>query len=180
MQTPDFPQSLKRLLKIEGEGSNDPKDRGGETRYGVSKRYNPDLWRDGPPTLATVEPFYLSTFWEPLRCQSFPAAVADELFDSGVNCGCFRSGQFKGRFRAAVWLQWAYNLCRPEAWSDITVDGRIGPQTIRAVNRICRHSAAWQAAIVAAQNGYQFGHYARQNDRHHIKGWLANRVGGFD
>ena len=170
MPNKNFIRALVNLLKKEGLYSNDPKDRGGETAYGVSRVHHPEMWMDGPPSLEDIAAFYFREFWTPLRCDSFTFGVADEIFDSGVNVGIRRVSR---------WLQKAYNLVRPESWVELVVDGKIGSRTIRAVNRICRKDTAWESALIVALNGYQFIHYERQNDHHHIRGWLSKRVGGY-
>ena len=164
-----FTRALVTLLQREGLYSNDPKDRGGETAFGISKVKNPKAWKNGRPTLEDAKVFYWDEFWFPLRAGNFFSEVGAELFDSGVNAG---------RSRASKWLQKAYNLTRPEKWKPLKVDGKIGPKTQSAVNRLCGRRS-WREALVVAMNGYQFMHYAKQNDHHHIRGWLSKRVGGY-
>ncbi len=165
-----YKDALIDLLEREGLYSDDPKDKGGETAYGISKVHHPSMWVDGRPTLEDARVFYWNTFWFPLRCGNFTERVGEELFDSGVNAG---------RTAATEWLQKAYNLVVPEHWRLLKVDGAMGPKTQAAVNRFSSRKRDWECALVAAMNGYQFVHYERQNDHHHIRGWLSKRVGGY-
>jgi lysozyme family protein len=110
-----FEKALKAVLNWEGDYTNDPRDPGGETRYGISKRAYPDLniW------LLTVEEaanIYRADYWEKCQCDKFADPVAILLFDTAVNMG---------NDAAAKMLQSVVG---------VKVDGIIGPKTIHGVN----------------------------------------------
>ena len=80
----NFDEAFTRLLGHEGRYSNNPKDPGGETNWGISKRTYPDidikaLTQDGAKAI------YLRDFWTPL--DEAPGAVRFQAFDFAVNSG---------------------------------------------------------------------------------------------
>ncbi len=164
--SPEYLDALDALLALEGGYSDHPQDTGGETLYGIARNYWPQYWADGPPTRETAERFYWTEFWVPMRLEALlDQRLRAELLESGVNCGARNGIKFAQR---------AYNLLRETSWQDIAVDGRNGPQTIRAVNRISR---SYADAVLAACNYYQAHYYAtRANNRAFVRGWFARRL----
>lgn len=80
----NFDMAFDRLLGHEGGYSNDPKDNGGETNWGISKRSYPSvdikkLTRDGAKAI------YLRDFWNPL--DGAHPAIRYQVFDFAVNGG---------------------------------------------------------------------------------------------
>lgn len=79
-----FEEAFTRLLGHEGRYSNDPKDPGGETNWGISKRSYPhvdikNLTKEG------AKEIYMKDFWKPLA-EAHPA-VRYQAFDFAVNSG---------------------------------------------------------------------------------------------
>lgn len=103
--------------EIEGGYSNRSPDvdPGGETIYGISRRYHPEMWVDGRPTIAQAKTFYRNTYWIKNGCHKLSWPVCLLVFDFCVNSG-----------NAIKVLQRALN---------ISVDGMVGPQTIAALER---------------------------------------------
>ena len=69
-----------------GGYSNNALDPGGETKWGISKRYHPDvdiknLTEEGAKTI------YLSEYWIKAGCDSLPWPLDMVVFDSAVNPG---------------------------------------------------------------------------------------------
>lgn len=86
MSVDRFPELVAIVLQHEGEYVNDPKDPGGETNFGISKRAFPredirKLTRDRAIAL------YRKHYWEAARCAEVPAALQPLYFDTAVNCG---------------------------------------------------------------------------------------------
>lgn len=80
----NFDTAFDRLMGHEGGYSNDPRDPGGETNWGISKRSYPSvdikaLTRDGAKAI------YLRDFWQPLG--DAPGAIKFQVFDFAVNSG---------------------------------------------------------------------------------------------
>lgn len=111
----DFDSAFERLRGHEGGYVNDPRDPGGETKFGISKRSYPaeDIRN---LTIERAKAIYLHDFWGPAGCDAVPDALRFDLFDMAVNSGV----------RAAVkTLQKA---------AGETEDGILGPLTIQAVS----------------------------------------------
>lgn len=142
----NYLEAYNITLGHEGGYSNDPDDVGGETFKGIARRYHPSWggWtiiddikkQPGFPGTAynnqllddMVKKFYKSYYWDVNlldSCQS--QAVANELFDTGVNMGTGRAGRF---------LQKALNLLNKNGrqWSDIVEDGKVGRNTLKALD----------------------------------------------
>lgn len=110
-----FMTAVNHLLMVEGGYVNDPSDRGGETKYGISKRQYPELDIKNLTKEQAVEIYYLD-YWQAYHCDKISPAFALFLFDAVVN----------HRPKTAVkFLQQTVN---------VTVDGIIGNQTITALN----------------------------------------------
>ena len=72
--------------------------------------------------------FYRLRFWEPVWGDSFAKInqrMANDMFDMAINLGIGRASEF---------LQRSLNLLNNngQSWGEISVDGDIGPATIRA------------------------------------------------
>ena len=70
----------------EGGYANDPRDPGGETKYGISKRSYPHLDIKSL-TREQVKPLYRADFWGPAGCDVVPGPLKYALFDFAVNSG---------------------------------------------------------------------------------------------
>ena len=118
----NFDTCLDMLLKHEGGYVNHPKDPGGMTNLGVTKRtydefHGTDIDEEGMRKLkkSDVEPIYRSNYWNRCRCQDLPSGVDWAVFDFAVN---------SGTGRAAKALQKAV---------EAEQDGSIGPMTLMKV-----------------------------------------------
>lgn len=111
-----FQQSLEYLIGHEGGYVNDPKDPGGETKWGISKRAHP-LSDIAHLTREEAGQIYRAKYWDACRCGELPPAIAHAVFDCAVN---------QGPGRAIKFLQAALG---------VKVDGRIGPRTIDAARK---------------------------------------------
>lgn len=124
VQTPAPPAALDAfdlavgfVLKerIEGGYVNDPRDPGGETNFGISKRAYPKvniraLTRDEAVAI------YRRDYWDGADCDKLPAKIGIALFDGAVNQGV---GTSKKLLQSAA---------------GVTADGDIGPKTLAAVH----------------------------------------------
>ena len=110
-----FEQALTILLRYEGGYVNNPRDPGGETNFGITRRlalrygYIGDM-RDIPK--ATVASIYRAEFWDKIRAHELHHYIRYPLFDFAVHSGVKR---------AVMELQ---------AVSGCVVDGIIGKQTL--------------------------------------------------
>lgn len=109
----EFRKILDETLSNEGGFSNDPKDDGGMTLFGIARAKNPnwggwpevdkiikvnnlnvsdrDHWDDIArlcKKIKSVEEFYRSNFWNKIKGEEiFVNVVAQSIFDYGVNAG---------------------------------------------------------------------------------------------
>lgn len=81
-----FDQAFGIIIGIEAGYVNDPKDPGGETKYGISKRRYPA--EDIPNlTLDRAKFLYQRDYWNPHHCDALPWTEALLVFDTAVNGG---------------------------------------------------------------------------------------------
>lgn len=125
-----FDRAFEAVIGHEGGYVRDPRDPGGETKFGISKRSYPRENISGL-TLARAKEIYRRDFWNKVRGDDLPYAVAVNLFDGAVNSGV---GQ------AVRWLQRA---------AGVADDGIIGPITLRAA------LTADAEALAARFNGHR-------------------------
>ena len=115
-----FDQSFEAVIGHEGGYVNNPKDPGGETKYGISKRAYPAL-NVAALSLDQAKAIYRRDYWQAAGCEDVPEAVRFDLFDAAVNSGVSQ---------AVKWLQQA---------SDAFVDGHFGANTKAAALLVDAH-----------------------------------------
>ena len=117
-----FKEIIEKVLEHEGGYVNDPKDLGGETKYGITKRFYPDVDIKNLTIEQAVE-IYKKDYWDKNKVESLPQNLWHIYFDMCVNMG--KRTAVKVLQRAAV------NKGR-----DIEVDGGLGPMTIGALKGV--------------------------------------------
>ncbi|MDE1906858.1 MAG: hypothetical protein KGH75_10470 [Rhodospirillales bacterium] len=115
----DFAPAFVALLGAEGGYSNDSRDPGQETMWGVTARVArlygyQGAMRDMPRSTAAL--IAKRAYWDKLQCDLYPQAVAYSLFGALYNGG-----------KPVLWAQQACG---------IPADGRLGPQTIEALKAV--------------------------------------------
>jgi len=111
----NFKKCLEIILHHEGGYVNHPKDPGGETNLGVTKRVYEDFGgtKDMKDlTVEDVEPIYKKNYWDRVKGDQLPEGLDLCVFDFGINAGTGR---------AAKYLQQMIGT---------TPDGGIGPMTL--------------------------------------------------
>ena len=111
-----FEDAVAIVLAAEGVLSDDPRDPGGLTKYGIAKAAHPDL-DIAALTREQAIAIYHEEYWLSLRCDDLPWVLALPLFDCGVN---------QGVATAAKLLQGVLRVAE---------DGVIGRQTLAAIAR---------------------------------------------
>jgi len=81
-----FLPAYQIIVGIEGGYSNDPRDPGGETKFGISKRAYPDL-DIASLTLEQAQQIYLRDYWDACGCDTMTWERALCVFDMAVNQG---------------------------------------------------------------------------------------------
>jgi lysozyme family protein len=104
------------------------------------------------------------------------AKVAEELLDTGVNCGVTF---------AKPLLQRALNLLNnqgKEGWPDLAVDGIYGPATLSALKTyLAKRGKDGETALLRVLNILQGNRYIEIAERNpsqekYLYGWVLNRV----
>jgi lysozyme family protein len=119
MAAKNWIKCLETILHHEGGYVNHPKDPGGETNLGVTKKVYEEFGgvKDMKDlTREDVEPIYKKNYWDRVKGDQLPSGLDLCVFDFGVNAGTGR---------AAKYLQ---NLI------GTTADGGIGPNTLKALD----------------------------------------------
>jgi len=126
-----FDDAFKIVLGFEGGYSNDSDDRGGETNYGIT--YNTlnnaknKGWIPFNVTIQNIKlehakAIYKKGYWDAVQADSLPHPLDLIMFDSAIN---------HGPSVAVKLLQKSLNTLLP--YTELKVDGIIGPLTLRAV-----------------------------------------------
>lgn len=169
------------LILREGGYVNDSTDLGGETKYGITKAvarafgYMGDM-KDLPK--GTAKEIYLKNYWLAPKFDQVNAVLpsaAEELLDTGVNCGVAF---------AKPLLQRALNLLNlnGELYADLAVDGIYGAKTITALKiYMNKRGKDGEAVLLRVLNVLQAERYisiveARPNQKKYFFGWMLNRV----
>ena len=121
MSTLTFLDIFNRLIGHEGGYVNDPRDPGGETNWGITKRTAQANGYQGNMRAMTRDQafkIYYSAFWLRYQCDKMPEAVAFQFFDAVVNHGLGNASRM---------LQRAVNVAD---------DGIIGNMTIAAIKKM--------------------------------------------
>ncbi|TDN42118.1 glycoside hydrolase family 108 protein [Haemophilus haemolyticus] len=121
MSTLTFLDIFNRLIGHEGGYVNDPRDPGGETNWGITKRTAQANGYQGNMRVMTRDQafkIYYSAFWLRYQCDKMPEAVAYQFFDAAVNHGLGNASRM---------LQRAVNVAD---------DGIIGNMTIAAIKKM--------------------------------------------
>lgn len=116
----NFNQCFDKVIGHEGGYINDPKDPGGETNWGISKRAYPHL-DIKKLTKADAKKIYYMDYWLKAGCNLLPSELSYPVFDAAVN---------QGIKSAIIFLQKSIG-------SD--PDGLIGENTRNKINQIARN-----------------------------------------
>ena len=113
-----FSEALEVILHHEGGYVNHPKDPGGMTNMGVTKRVYEDFGGEKEMkdlTKEDVEPIYKKNYWDRVKGDDLPEGLDLCIFDFAVNAGPGRAAKFLQKLIG------------------VTQDGGIGPQTLGAL-----------------------------------------------
>jgi lysozyme family protein len=121
-----FSEALEVILHHEGGYVNHPKDPGGETNLGVTKRVYEDFGGEKEMkdlTKEDVEPIYKKNYWDRVKGDDLPEGLDLCIFDFAVNAGPGRAAKFIQRLVGT------------------TVDGGIGPNTLKCIDDYVKESS---------------------------------------
>ena len=119
----EFDDIIEKVLEHEGGYVNDPKDAGGETKYGISKRAYPD--EDIKElTIERAKELYKRDYWDRYRTADLPDRLRHIYVDMCINMGGGRA------------IKILQEACNSKNANKIDVDGGIGPATIKAASNV--------------------------------------------
>ena len=169
--SPSFQHALDFVLAKEGGYVNDPTDKGGETKFGISDKRDgiadgkTDVNGDGKPDTAIKDltpeqaaQIYFRDYWQAAYCTDWPDGISLFVFDSSVQHGV----------KAAI--------RQLQSAAGVTADGIVGPNTTRAVicadpewllNRCFLRRARYYADIIksnSSQGKYLNGWFNRLDE----------------
>lgn len=141
----NFNRALSVILHHEGGFVNHPRDPGGITNLGVTRRVL-ESWLETPVTEqdmrdlteSDVRPIYRARYWHRVRGDDLPTGLDLCVFDFAVNAGVSRSSKF---LQEQVGVQ---------------ADGIIGSITLAAVNQWVQVQGAPQAVMQFQQRREQY------------------------
>ena len=148
-----FDIAFNEVIGIEGGYVNRGDDRGGETKYGITKRFYPEEDIAGL-TLERAKVIYYEDYWKNKkldldRVAAFDPKIATKLFSLGVN---------QGIPTAAKFLQEALNLFSRNGmlFYRIKVDGWAGSATMGCLEKLKGYDKPLMYKCI---NGLQFMRY---------------------
>lgn len=177
---------LAALAVAEGGYVNDPRDPGGETNHGVTKRVAVANGYTGPmrqlPKAAAEDIFVRQYMDAPgfTPVIAIDRAAGEELVDAGVNLGTDRPSR---------WFQQALNALnnRGADYADVAVDGKVGPGTLAAYRalRSRRGPELACALVLRLMDAQQAAEYMRLGGVNgqlevYMVGWVRTRVRNID
>jgi lysozyme family protein len=151
-----FDAIIDRVLAHEGGYCNVPQDPGGETQWGICKRAYPSCDIKSLTRQQAIE-IYRKDYWNAVRGDDLPPAIAFQVLDAAVNHGVGR---------AIMWLQDAAGTAE---------DGHIGPNTLAAIK------AADPADLVLRFNAIRLNFYTKLGTFGTFgKGWVRRVAGNLE
>lgn len=129
----DFAFNLT-VMRFEGGGryTNDPDDPGGETKWGLSKKGNPDL-DIANLTKQDAWEIYRKRYWDPCGCDEMPYPWDVIVFDAAVNLGVAKAMRMKVQSGTPC----EFHMARIRYYCDLVAAKPIMQKYIRGwVNRV--------------------------------------------
>jgi len=135
----NYKKCLETILHHEGGYVNHPKDPGGETNLGVTKRVYEEHGGTKDMKELTVEdvaPIYKKGYWDKMKGDDLPSGLDLCVFDFGVNAGPGRSAKYLQTMIGTV------------------ADGGIGPNTLKCLDEYIEENGL-EATITEFQSRRQ-------------------------
>ena len=149
-----FDLAIRRTLEWEGGAAytDDPDDPGGETRWGISARANPDVDVADLTEEQAID-IYRTKYWLDIYDDIVAETIGGKVFDLSVNMGHRPAHICLQRALRSVGIQ-------------IKEDGIFGKITLKAVNKVS------PSCLLAALRSEAAGHYRLIGKKKYMRGWL--------
>lgn len=153
-----FDYIINIILSNEGGYSNNSNDKGGITKFGISRRSYPDV-DIANLTKVDAKNIYKRDFWDKYLYKNINnLEVATKFFDLAVNIG---------HYWACILVQRALRA----SGKNVVEDGNFGPKNLDAINNV--DSTDLLAALKSEAAGYYRTLAAiDKQDKVFLKGWL--------
>jgi len=169
---------INDIIEREGGYIDDPSDSGGKTNFGITEAEARRSGYTGEMRLlprSTAFDIYSVRYWDSVKgdqLSGLSKLIAAEVVDTGVNMGVYQAGTL---------LQRALNVFNNNGklYADLTIDGNIGPATLRALNEYLAKRD--ELVLLKALNCLQGAFYIelaerREKDEKFVYGWIKARV----
>lgn len=143
MNDKNFEPAVEYLKILEGGYVNDPRDSGGETKYGISAASNPGVDIKNL-TWEGAKKIYKAKYWD--------APKLGLIDDCRIVCRVFEQCVVGGQRVGVRLLQCAYNDLTHSG--TLAPDGLMGPKTANAINSYPHKDALYAAINKQAANRY--------------------------
>ena len=147
-----FEEAIEIVLAKEGGYVFNPKDSGGETKFGISKRSYPKLDIKNLTREQAIE-IYRADFWNGVRAYRLPANIRLHVFDFAVNAGVGKA------------------IKKLQIAASVKADGIIGNLTLEASKRV----TPWKYAEERVKH-YVALVRVRPNDLEFLNGWMRRNL----
>lgn len=176
-------------MDFEGPYDNDPQDPGGETCYGITRRYEPEWpgWarvnelKAGQDFLKVVVhdvtllgfvKAYYQAMWDGMQLSDIEfQPLADCIFNGCIN---------QGKERTIKWLQYCTNALSPTTL-DLPENGVISEPTIAQLKTLITEGYGdmlWMLLKAQRMAAYTVTCHNRDESRKYIKGWIGRLESG--
>lgn len=109
-----FEEAVEVILELEGGYVSDPRDAGGETSFGISKKAYPSLDIAGLKREEAIA-IYKRDYWDKNNLDRIPEVLRLPLFDCAINQGSY------------------FSISTLQRLLGLIADGHVGPQTVEAL-----------------------------------------------
>ena len=158
----DFNKAIDKTLAHEGGAkfTDDPTDRGGATKYGISQRAYPNVDIRNL-TEQQARDIYKRDYWDRIRADEMTSqAIAENIFDTAVNMGVRTASRLA---QVALDIEPA--------------DGIIGSQSLKTIN------AADESSFIANYTIAKIARYTyicnrNKSQKKYLLGWINRALGG--
>ena len=174
---PDINQMINDILRREGGYVNNPADRGGPTKYGITQKTLSNYvgHRVQPSDVENLSEdvardIYERNYYVAPRIDRLPAEIQPFIFDCAVNHGPRQA------------IKFVQSVCNQAGYQpSLSVDGAMGPNTRKAAEWAQQQMGPQflKALLEERRNFYRLIVKARPSQAVFLQGWL-NRVDEFE